>query len=282
MRSFRCLLSLALIAATALPAAAQLDDEMEFFREAAQFITASRRAIPRHKAPASVSVVTAEDIKLSGAVTLWDALRLVPGVDVVETRAGQGDVSIRGFNQSTSNRLLVLLDGKTVLQEFYGLAAWEEIPVAMAEIDRIEIVKGPASALYGANAIHGVINIITKTPAQVNGGSAGYAAGNRATRLGTAVYGRQAGKLSYKVSAEHRAMDSFEDPGHLASRVAKAHALLATRTPATAWPAACPGLTTGWPSTATAFGARIPTAARCAPTSAAAAPKAGSSGTATG
>jgi len=215
-----------LLPAGLLPASAAIDEELEFFREEAKFITASLRASSSHRAPASVAVLTADELEASGAVTLWDALRLVPGVDVIETRSGQGDVSIRGFNQSTSNRLLVLLDGKTVLQEFYGLAAWEEIPVAMSEIDRIEIVKGPASALYGANAIHGVINIITKTPDQLNGGAAAYAAGNRQTRLGNAVYGRRAGKLAYKVSASHRAMNSFEDPGMLASRVAKAHALV--------------------------------------------------------
>src|SRR3989338_9820687 len=133
----------------AMPSAAQNDDDLAFFREEAKCLTASRRASSERKAPASVSVITARELEVSGASPLWDALRLVPGVDVVETRTGQGDVSIRGFNQSTSNRLLVLLDGKTVLQGFYGLAAWEEIPVGLREIDRIEIVKGPASALYG-------------------------------------------------------------------------------------------------------------------------------------
>ena len=208
----------------AMPSAAQNDDDLAFFREEAKFLTASLRASSERKAPASVSVITARELEVSGASTLWDALRLVPGVDVVETRTGQGDVSIRGFNQSTSNRLLVLLDGKTVLQEFYGLVAWEEIPVGLREIDRIEIVKGPASALYGANAIHGVINIITKTPEQLNGGAAGFSAGNRHTRLGSAAYGRRAGKISYKVAADHRSMNSFENADTPASRVAKAHA----------------------------------------------------------
>lgn len=210
----------------ASPSAAQNDDDLVFFREEAEFITASLFPIPERKAPASVHVLTARELEASGAATLWDAFRLVPGMDVVETRAGQGDVSIRGFNQSISNRLLVLLDGKTVLQEFYGLAVWEEIPVGLREIDRIEIVKGPASALYGANAIHGVINIITKTPDQLNGGTAGFSAGSRNTRLGSAAYGRRAGKFSYKVAADHRTMNGFENADLLASRVAKAHAFV--------------------------------------------------------
>ncbi len=215
-----------LVLSLALPAAALADEESDFFREEARFITASLRALSERRAPASVHVLTAEEINASGALTLWDALRLVPGLDVIETRAGQGDVSIRGFNQSTSNRVLVLLDGKTVLQEFYGLAAWEEIPVGLREIDRIEIVKGPASALYGANAIHGVINIITKTPEQLGGGSAGYSAGNKNTGLGSAAYGRRAGDFSYKIAADHRSMNGFENPDMLASRAAKAHAFV--------------------------------------------------------
>jgi iron complex outermembrane receptor protein len=224
MKSSAWFLLTILTLAGALQAAAAEDEALAFFREEAKFITASRRALSARKAPATVYVLTAKEMRAAGAVTVWDALRLVPGVDVVETRAGQGDVSIRGFNQSTSNRLLVLLDGKTVLQEFYGLVAWEEIPFSSREIDRIEIVKGPASALYGANAIHGVINIITKTPEQLNGGVAGFTAGNKDTRLGSAVYGRRAGKFSYKVSADYRSMNSFEDADLLASRVAKGHA----------------------------------------------------------
>lgn len=216
-----------LIGAAALgwlaPATGAADTEFDFFREEARFISASLRATQPQRAPASVAVLTAAEIKASGAVTLWDALRLVPGLDVAETRAGQGDVSIRGFNQSNSNRLLVLLDGKTVLQEFYGIAAWEDIPVQLGEIDRIEIVRGPASSLYGANAIHGVINIITRTPAQLSGTSVAAAAGNRRLRTGSVILGRP-GRLSFKAAGGYRAFNRFSQPDELASRVAKADA----------------------------------------------------------
>lgn len=207
-------------------AAAQEDYDFSFFREEAQFITASLRGAPRRKVPASASVITADEIKASGASTLWDALRLVPGLDVAETRTGQGDVSARGFNQSNSKRLLVLLDGRTVLQEFFGITVWEQIPVGMDEIDRIEIVKGPASALYGANAIHGVINIVTKSPEQLEGGSALVSAGGRAGS-GAFLYGRSTGKVSFKAGADYRDMRRFSDGDLTAAQVAKVHALAA-------------------------------------------------------
>ncbi|MDD2805844.1 MAG: TonB-dependent receptor [Elusimicrobiales bacterium] len=231
MRITALLLSSVLTLPALAAAASQLDDEFAFFREEAKFITASLRETSSHKAPASVAVVTAEDIKASGASTLWDALRLVPGVDVVGTRTGQGDVSIRGFNQSDSNRLLVLVDGRTVMQEFFGVALWEALPVAAAEIDRIEIVRGPASSLYGANALHGVINIITKTPEKLDGGSVSAAGGNREQRYGSAVFGRRYGRFSFKAGGDYRNMNGFEDGDAVASRAAKAHAHAAWETP---------------------------------------------------
>ncbi len=204
----------------AAPAFAAEDEEFSFFRQEADFLSASLRATPMGRAPASVNVLTGEEIKASGASTIWDALRLVPGVDVVETRTGQGDVSIRGFDQSDSNRVLVLLNGRTVLQEFFGIAVWEQVPVSLDDIDRIEIVKGPASSLYGANAIHGVINIITKTPAQLSGGLAAAGAGSRDARTWTAAYGRRTGRWAWQLNAGGDRMDRFGG-GELAYRTAK-------------------------------------------------------------
>ncbi|MCM2266624.1 MAG: TonB-dependent receptor [Elusimicrobiales bacterium] len=206
-------------------AAGTYDDDLEFFREEAKFLTATFFPTSQAKAPASVSVITADDIRLSGARTLWDVLRLAPGVDVIETRTGQGDVAIRGFNQSLSNRVLVLLDGKTVLQDFYGMVLWESIPVSLLEIDRIEIVEGPFSALYGASALQGVVNIITKSPEKINGAALTASAGNRASASGAFLYGKKLGALGYKVGGEHRTMNRFEDAGRLGSRVSKANFL---------------------------------------------------------
>ena len=201
-------------------------DVFEFFAAEAQVVTAARRPGAIRRAPATVYVVTREDIAASGAQTVWDALRGVPGVDVMSARTAHGEVSVRGLNRLQNNRTLVLLDGKTVLNGFFDYVVWEEIPVTLEEIDRIEIVEGPASALYGANAVNGVINIITRTPEQLDGGLVSATAGERQTLFGNLLYGDIRRRTSYKVGAGWRATNRFEDADQRAARVLKAHLLL--------------------------------------------------------
>jgi len=200
---------------------AEADDAFQFFQEEAKVVSASRQPQSRDQAPATVYVVTSEDIKDSGALHIWDALRNVPGVDVIQTRTGQAEVSIRGLDQTLSNRTLVLLDGKTVMNGIFDYVTWESIPVTMDEIDRIEIVEGPASAIYGANAVNGVINIITKTPEQLHGGIARYTAGERNTQNGSFAYGRQIDDLKYKVGGGWDSTNRFENADQLASQAGK-------------------------------------------------------------
>ena len=200
-------------------------DEFAFFRNEERVVTASRRPAAMPAAPATVYVVTSEQIRASGAQTLWDALRSVPGVDVMNDRTSHADIAIRGMNKVLNNRTLVLLDGKTVLNGFYDYTNWETIPVTLEEIDRIEVVEGPASALYGSNAMQGVINIITKTPDQLRGGVASVTAGERDTFVGQAVAGGRRGAHAYKVGAGWRSTDRFGNAHQEASAVAKAHAL---------------------------------------------------------
>ena len=148
----------------------QEGDLFEFFREEAQVITASRCPQPLSRTPATVYVVSGEELMTSGAQTLWDALRRVPGVDVINIRSLYGTVSIRGLGKPLNNRTLVLIDGRTLLDGYVDSPHWETAPTLLEEVDRIEVVEGPISALYGANAINGVINIITKKPEQLQGG----------------------------------------------------------------------------------------------------------------
>ena len=227
MICLRSFLTVTLLLTTrALPIWAQQGDIFDFFEEEAQVVSASLRPQPICRAPATVYVVTGEDIQAFGAQTLWDALRGVPGVDVMNTRTFQGEVSIRGLNKSVNNRTLVLLDGKTVLNGFFENVTWEAIPVTLAEVDRIEVVEGPASALYGANAVNGVINIITRTPEQLSGGTVSYTVGERETHLGRFVYGDPTGEVSYKIGVGWRSTNRFEDAGIRASEVFKLHAML--------------------------------------------------------
>jgi iron complex outermembrane receptor protein len=131
--------------------------------------TASKTAESFNKVAASLYVVTADDIRRSGAQTIPEALRLVPGVDVAQLNSGQYAVSIRGFNSSFSDKLLVLVDGRTIYNNLYGGVFWEDQQTPMADIDRIEVVRGPGTATWGANAVQGIINIITKSAKDTQG-----------------------------------------------------------------------------------------------------------------
>ena len=202
--------------------AAGAENIFDFFEseaEAMQIVTMSRLPLSTRRAPATVYVITSEDLEATGAQTLWDALRQVPGVDVMTTRTFYGEVSIRGLNRPLNSRTLVLVDGKTELNGPFDTAYWEAIPVPFTQIDRIEIVVGPASALYGANAINGVINIISKTPEQTKGGKIQYRVGEHRTHLLDAVLGKQKGQATFVGGGSFRTANRFSNGDLRASEV---------------------------------------------------------------
>ena len=207
-----------------LPSQASDADIFDFFREEARVITAARQPQARHEAPATVHVVTRHQIEAFGSHFLWDALRGVPGVDVASARTAHGAVSIRGLNKLQNSRMLVLVDGRRALDAHVESPDWEALPIPTDEIERLEIVEGPASALYGANAINGVVNIITSTPAQLNGGRVRTAVGDRGTKSGSFVQGRAGERFEYKLSGEWRGVNRFEDADRSASESRKGHA----------------------------------------------------------
>ena len=114
--------------------------------------------------PATMEIITAEDIRRSGAKDIPGVLRHVGGVDTLEWGNDNIDVSVRGYNQAFSSRLLVLVDGRQVYADHYGYTPWSSVPVELGAIRQIEVIKGPNSALFGFNAVGGVINIITYNP----------------------------------------------------------------------------------------------------------------------
>ncbi len=130
--------------------------------------TATKNEQKISNSPSAVSVITAEQIQSFGATNLLDILRYVPGVDVSESNRSVGNVSIRGFNSKFSNKLLVMVDGRSIYYDFNGGVLWLFNSITLSQIKRIEIVRGPGSALYGANAFNGVINIITKSPSELS------------------------------------------------------------------------------------------------------------------
>ncbi|SNS28315.1 iron complex outermembrane recepter protein [Azospirillum sp. RU38E] len=137
-------------------------------------VTTSATGKPQRasEVPATMTIVTADEITKSGARTLPDVLNRVVGIDVLQWSSTGTDVGVRGYNQGGNPRLLVLVNGRQVYQDFYGITLWSSIPVQMSEIRQIEVVKGPQSALFGFNAVSGVINIVTYNPLYDNAGAA--------------------------------------------------------------------------------------------------------------
>ncbi|CAN5374085.1 catecholate siderophore receptor CirA [soil metagenome] len=136
-------------------------------------VTTSATGSPQRstEVPVAMEIISADDIKRSGAVDLPTILSRVAGLDVLNWGAGASDVSVRGYDQAMSPRLLVLINGRQVYLDHYGYTAWATLPVQLSEIRQIEVVKGPNSALFGFNAVGGVVNIITQNPKFDNAGS---------------------------------------------------------------------------------------------------------------
>lgn len=152
----------------------------------------SRQAEPLSDAPASVFVITADDIRHAGATNLVEALRLAPNLHVAQVSASQYTVGARGMNNNAGNKLLVLIDGRTVYTPLFSGVFWDQQDVVLEDIARIEVISGPGSTLWGVNAVNGVINVITQAAGDTQGVLATANGGNRAS--GTTVrYGGKAG-----------------------------------------------------------------------------------------
>lgn len=145
---------------------------------AVQVTGVTRRAAPLGRSPAAVFVLTAEDIRRSGARNIAEALRLVPGMDVARINAQSYAVSARGFNTNSADKLQVLLDGRSVYTPLTSSVFWDVLDTYLPDIERIEVIRGPAGAVWGANAVNGVINIITKSAGDTQGSQVQLGLGN--------------------------------------------------------------------------------------------------------
>ena len=164
------------------------------------------------KTAAAVYVITADDIRRQNASTLADLLRQVPGVLVARETTGKWSISIRGFNNKHANKLLVLMDGRTWYSPLYGGVEWDVQDAMLEDIDRIEVIKGPGAALWGANAVNGVINIIMKPAADTLGGHVALGAGTLEKGSVAARYGGAIGDTAhYRVFSKYFDRASLED-----------------------------------------------------------------------
>lgn len=161
-------------------------------------------------AAAAITVISAEDLRRSGATQLVDALRLVPGMNVGAYNANQWAVSARGFNNVYANKLLVLIDGRTVYTPLFSGVFWDLQQPMLEDIERIEVIRGPGATVWGANAVNGVINIITRNAAATQGELAYAGAGDRMRALAGARHGGQWGEhTAYRAFATYRHNEEF-------------------------------------------------------------------------
>jgi outer membrane receptor protein involved in Fe transport len=135
-------------------------------------VTASRTEQQLVNAPATMSVVTTDVIQSTPATNYAELLRSVPGVNIAQTSARDFNISMRGATSTLSTSQLALVDGRSLYLDFFGFVAWDLLPMNPNEIRQIEVIRGPASAVWGANALNGVVNFISKTPRELSGDSA--------------------------------------------------------------------------------------------------------------
>lgn len=173
----------------------------------------SKTAENEKDAAAAIYVVSKEDIRRSGSTTLPDLLRGVPGITVTQAGSHDWTVTSRGSNDQFSNKLLVLMDGRTIYSPLFSGVIWDVQDTMLEDIDRIEIIRGPGATLWGANAVNGVINIITKNAKDTVGGVASVVAGNQVKGIESVRYGGKIADNSYlRVYAKHTDYNSEFTP----------------------------------------------------------------------
>jgi iron complex outermembrane receptor protein len=203
------LLVVALLSTVALPmtgfaqtkvpdlAQASIEDLMNI-----EITSASHKEQRAGDVAAALSVITQEDIRRSGMTTLPELLRLVPGVQVAQINSNKWAVAVRGFNNLFADKVLVLVDGRTVYDRLNSGLFWESLNVPLDQIERIEVVRGPGGATWGANAVNGVINIVMKSAADTTGGAVSVGGGTFDGTHAAARYGGTLGRVGYRVFSQ--------------------------------------------------------------------------------
>jgi iron complex outermembrane receptor protein len=162
---------------------------------------------------AAIYVISQEDIRRSGATNIPDLLRMTPGVHVAQMTANTWAISIRGFTDRYGDKVLVLIDGRSVYTPTSSGVNWDQQDVVLEDIDRIEVIRGPGGTVWGANAVNGVINIITKSSELTQGGLLTAAGGSQGAAQGMTRYGGNIGKTgSYRVFGDYANVGNSPSP----------------------------------------------------------------------
>jgi len=198
-------LSLAVLAAIVAPAAAQApafgeDEDLtalsleELMNIEVEVTSVSRRSQRVENSAAAVYVLTSEDLRRSGATSLMEALRMVPGLNVARVDSSSWAISARGFNDLFSDKLLVLMDGRTLYTPLFSGLFWDVQDYPLEDVERIEVIRGPGATIWGANAVNGVINIITKSAYRTTGTQVVAGGGNEERGFGHVRHGGSLGE----------------------------------------------------------------------------------------
>ncbi len=187
-----------------LPAAAQAQKPAPDLAETSletlmnlEVTSVSKRQEKLSQTAAAIFVITQEDIRRSGATSIPELLRMVPGLQVAHIDASKWAISSRGFNARHANKLLVLIDGRSLYSSAFAGVFWEVQDLVLEDIERIEVIRGPGAALWGANAVNGVINIISKRAKDTQGGLVSMGGGLQERGFGIVRYGGAAGRRAY-------------------------------------------------------------------------------------
>ena len=187
--------------------------ESSFFD--AELFSLAKKTESAFDSASSVYVLSSEDIRRSGVTSIPEALRMIPGVQVARIHGNAWAISARGFNHQYASKLLVLMDGLTIYSPIFSGAFWDNHDYVMEDIDRIEVIRGPGGSIWGANAVNGIINIITKNSAETQGGYVSQIAGNQDKSITEVRYGGKTKDLNtYGVYAKHTVrgpMDRLND-----------------------------------------------------------------------
>jgi iron complex outermembrane recepter protein len=188
---------------------ASLEDLMNM-----EVTSVSKKEQKLSKTGAAVFVITQDDIRRSGSTNIPDLLRMVPGADVAQIDANKWAISLRGFNDRYADKVLVLIDGRSVYTPSFSGVYWDQQNVPLENIERIEVIRGPGGTVWGANAMNGVINIITKTVKASQGGLVSATTGTQEVGRGLMQYGGRIGQRgAYRVFGEAFKIGTSEAPG---------------------------------------------------------------------
>ena len=202
------LLALSLIASSSVPADDEVapadPTELDFLSDMPVVLSVSRLAQPLPEALGAITVIDREMIRASGFHELPDVLRLVPGFLVGHLTGGITTVNYHALAEDVSRRMQVLVDGRSVYTPSFGGVDWSNLPIALEDVDRIEVIRGPKGASFGANAFLATINIITLHPSQDEGAAIAFSAGQEDLRVGYVCFGKTIGNLDFRGSARYQ------------------------------------------------------------------------------